>query len=60
MSVLPHMKSGGIIYVVADLYKRVNVEIRDACEFFAEMCGARVRKVVDDVVGREICHFVVT
>ena len=60
VSVLPHMKKGGIIYVVADLYKRSNVEIRDACEFFAELFGSRVEKVVDDVVGREICHFVVT
>lgn len=59
VSVLPHMKKGGVIYIVADRDKRKNVNVRDACDFFGEIFESRLTKVLDDVMGREICHFIV-
>lgn len=57
VSVLPHMKTGGIIYIVGDRVR--NVDIRDACDFFAEIFESRLTKVLDNVAGKEICHFIV-
>jgi len=59
VSVLPHMNKGGIIYIVADRDKRKNVNVRDACDFFGQIFANLLTKVLDDVVGREICHFIV-
>jgi len=59
VSVLPHMKQGGIIYIVADRTKTKNVDVRDACDFFAEIYEPRLTKVLNDVVGKEICYFIV-
>ena len=58
VSVLPHMNKGGIIYIVADRDKRKNVNVRDACDFFGQIFANLLTKVLDDVVGREICHFI--
>jgi hypothetical protein len=57
VSVLPHMKCGGIIYVVGDRAR--NVDIRDACDLFSELFESRLTKVLDNVAGKEICHFIV-
>jgi len=59
VSVLPLMKKGGIVYIVADRDKRKNVNVRDATDFFGEIYESRLIKVLDDVIGREICHFIV-
>lgn len=59
VSVLPHMNKGGIIYIVADRDKRKNANVRDATDFFGEIFESRLTKVLDDVIGREICHFIV-
>ena len=59
VSVLPYMKIGGIIYIVADRDKRKNANVRDATDFFGEIFESRITKVLDDVIGREICHFIV-
>lgn len=59
VSGLQHMKKGGIIYVVADRGKRKNVDIKDACDFFLEIYKTRLIRMLDDVVGKEICYFVV-
>jgi len=58
VSVLPHMNTGGIIYVVSDRANG-NVNIRDACDFFAEIFKSKLKKVLDQVAGKEICHFII-
>jgi hypothetical protein len=57
VSVMPYMKRGGIIYVVGDRVR--NVDIRDACDSFAEIFESRLTKVLEHVAGKEICHFIV-
>lgn len=57
ISVLNHMTVGSVIYVVSDRNKMINFNMRDACDFFGEMFSSKVTKILDDVVGREICYF---
>lgn len=58
-SVLPHMKSGGIIYIVVDRNKGKNRNIADATDFFCKYNESKLTVHIEDVVGQEIKYVVV-
>ena len=58
MSVLYHMNPNSIMYVVSDRNKRINFDVRDACDFVAEVFKNKVSFHIDDVVGKEVGYFV--
>lgn len=60
ISVFPHMKSGGVIYIVSDRLKIKNFNTRDATDLFYETFKGNLTKRLDDVMGREICHLIVS
>jgi len=53
-SVLPHMKKGGIIYVVTDRLKLKNRNIANASDFFESYNKDKFYINIDMIMGREI------